>query len=122
MLVLVLVLVVVVVLVLELSVVAVLVLVLVAAVAVVLALALVVVAVVESSPSQSCSLVVLAAAVFVPSQTWQFRGLQGARNCPRACKAAIPGSPRGRQGLERAAWKRSSGQVGPEMEKSNPSW
>ena len=114
--------VVVVVLVLVHMVVAVLVLVLEEVVVVVLVLALVVVAVVESSPSQACSFVVLVAVVFLPSQMWQFRDLQEARKCPRACKAAIPGSPRGRQGLERGAWKRSSRQVGSEMEKSNQSW
>ena len=119
---LVLVLVVVVVLVLMLVLVAVLVFVLVAVVVLVLVLALVIVAVVESSPSQPCSFVVSVAAVFLPSQIWQFRDLQEARNCPRACKVAIPGSPRGRQGLERGGWKRSSCQVGSEMEKSNQSW
>ena len=117
-LVLVLVRVVVVVPVLMLRVAAVIVLVLEEVVVVVLVLALVVVAVVESSPSQACSFVVLVAVVFLPSQIWQFRDLQEAKNCPRACKAAIPGSPRGRQGLERGAWKRSSRQVGSEMEKS----
>ena len=105
-------------------VVAVLVLVLAAVVVVVLVLVLVlvVVTVVEASPSQPRYLVVLVAAVFLPSQIWQFRDLQEARNCPRACKVAIPGSPRGRQGLERGGWKRSSRQVGSEMEKSNQSW
>ena len=78
--------------------------------------------VVEAPPSHPVFFDVLVSAVCLPFQNWQFRDLQDAKNRPRTCKAAVPGSPRGRQGLERGAWKRSSRQVGSEMEKSFQSW